>query len=70
MDGKKDAFAMMRAAQQGKKQAAASSSSSAAPEPSTSSATAPPPAPVFKGSGLGAGPRHFVDPANQPWVEK
>ncbi|GAA5978550.1 hypothetical protein JCM10908_004400 [Rhodotorula pacifica] len=27
-------------------------------------------APVFKGSGLGAGPRHFVDPANQPWVEK
>ncbi|GAA5917027.1 uncharacterized protein JCM6883_001054 [Sporobolomyces salmoneus] len=26
--------------------------------------------PVFKGSGLGAGPRHAVDPKDQPWVEK
>ncbi|GAA5878413.1 hypothetical protein JCM16303_002765 [Sporobolomyces ruberrimus] len=26
--------------------------------------------PAFKGSGLGAGPRHAVDPKDQPWVEK
>ncbi|GAA5991280.1 hypothetical protein JCM5350_005316 [Sporobolomyces pararoseus] len=26
--------------------------------------------PTFKGSGLGAGPRHAVDPKDQPWVEK
>ncbi|GAA5851306.1 hypothetical protein JCM9279_001100 [Rhodotorula babjevae] len=72
MDGKKDAFAMMRAAAANKNKPPAAASSTAAaadPEPSTSTAK-PAPAPVFKGSGLGAGPRHFVDPANQPWVEK
>ncbi|BGP37984.1 Subunit of heteropentameric Replication factor C (RF-C) [Rhodotorula kratochvilovae] len=74
MDGKKDAFAMMRAAAQAKKNppppAPSSSSRDDAPAPAASTSAAAPPAPVFKGSGLGAGPRHFVDPANQPWVEK
>ncbi|GAA6056419.1 hypothetical protein JCM3770_000693 [Rhodotorula araucariae] len=74
MDGKKDAFALMRAAAQAKKQPAPAppppSSSAPAASASTSAAQPPAPAPVFKGSGLGAGPRHFVDPANQPWVEK
>jgi len=26
--------------------------------------------PQFKGSGLGAGPKHTNDPKDQPWVEK
>lgn len=33
--------------------------------PSTSN-----PTPTFKGSGLGAGPKHTNDPKDQPWVEK
>ncbi|GAA5858476.1 hypothetical protein JCM5353_008902 [Sporobolomyces roseus] len=32
--------------------------------------TASNPTPTFKGSGLGAGPKHTNDPKDQPWVEK
>ncbi|GAA5996222.1 replication factor C subunit 2 [Rhodotorula paludigena] len=71
-----NAFEKMKAAAaaKGKQPAAQPPSASSATDDkgrtaaaSTSNAQS---APVFKGSGLGAGPRHFVDPANQPWVEK
>ncbi|GAA5862225.1 hypothetical protein JCM3774_004830 [Rhodotorula dairenensis] len=83
--GKVDAFALMRAAAKSSKQkppaaaaddhlhdddndgdtamAGSSKGKGKGKQPANA-------APVFKGSGLGAGPRHFVDPANQPWVEK
>ncbi|GAA5905412.1 hypothetical protein JCM5296_003710 [Sporobolomyces johnsonii] len=80
---KVDAFAMMRAAAQGKKPApdhspdpsASTSTTPRSPSKQKSTAKGPPPAasftaPVFKGSGLGPGPKHTVDPKDQPWVEK
>ncbi|POY70613.1 hypothetical protein BMF94_6391 [Rhodotorula taiwanensis] len=84
--GKVDAFALMRAAAKSKpaKPAAqpldpdaldlddddSGNGEDAAMTDATKRNKAPKAAPVFKGSGLGAGPRHVVDPANQPWVEK
>ncbi|BGO89612.1 hypothetical protein NBRC10512_001537 [Rhodotorula toruloides] len=72
-----NAFAALFAGAKAKQ--SASSKAAAAPDdavddddelPMGDDATTKPKTPVFKGSGLGAGPRHFVDPANQPWVEK
>ncbi|BGP53729.1 hypothetical protein JCM8202_003660 [Rhodotorula sphaerocarpa] len=81
--GKVDAFALMRAAQSSKAKPAAQpidpdaldddedGGDNAAPAAAgNGKQAASKAAPVFKGSGLGAGPRHTVDPANQPWVEK
>lgn len=50
--------------------AAAGTSKTAAGSESGSGSAGP--APIFKprGSGLGAGPKHTIDPENQPWVEK
>ncbi|SGY40785.1 BQ5605_C003g02421 [Microbotryum silenes-dioicae] len=81
---KKDAFAMMRAASLNKtKPAPTSSSVEAAPAPvaaaSTSTAPTSPSKPakaktstasIFSGGGMGGGPKHVVDPKDQPWVEK
>ncbi|BGP68377.1 Subunit of heteropentameric Replication factor C (RF-C) [Rhodotorula toruloides] len=71
-----NAFAALFAGAKAKQ--SASSKAAAAPDDAVDDddelmgddATSKPKTPVFKGSGLGAGPRHFVDPANQPWVEK
>ncbi|GAA5966832.1 hypothetical protein JCM8115_002289 [Rhodotorula mucilaginosa] len=80
--GKVDAFALMRAAAKSKpKQPAVDDAAAgddgddddtamAGPNKGGKQPSKPTTAPVFKGSGLGAGPRHVVDPANQPWVEK
>ncbi|BGP13903.1 hypothetical protein JCM10213_002544 [Rhodosporidiobolus nylandii] len=76
---KKDAFAMMFAASKKKAQPEAmdlddSPTTATSPKKRTASTGAPDtPAfttPQFKGSGLGAGPKHVNDPANAPWVEK
>ncbi|GAA5848690.1 hypothetical protein JCM8547_004596 [Rhodosporidiobolus lusitaniae] len=69
---KKDAFAMLFAGQK-KKPAQEDAPTSSTPPKKKRSASAEQddlPAPVFKGSGLGAGPKHTNDPANAPWVEK
>ncbi|GAA5912412.1 hypothetical protein JCM6882_005505 [Rhodosporidiobolus microsporus] len=82
---KKDAFAALFAGAAKAKNAPAPSQADDAP-PTAGSSTSPKkgsagskggpqPAgsfvmPTFKGSGLGAGPRHVNDPANAPWVEK
>ncbi|GAA5985174.1 hypothetical protein JCM11641_005475 [Rhodosporidiobolus odoratus] len=78
---KKDAFAMMRAAQQAEKNPQPSQGTNSPTTESTSprkksagagsAASAPVfSTPSFKGSGLGSGPKHVNDPANAPWVEK
>ncbi|GAA5830381.1 hypothetical protein JCM11251_001328 [Rhodosporidiobolus azoricus] len=78
---KKDAFAALFAGAKAKNAPAPSpADANPTPGPSTSPAKkstkgGPQPAgsfvtPAFKGSGLGAGPRHVNDPANAPWVEK
>lgn len=74
----KNAFDMMRAAAAGEKEkkdaAGSSSTSKSTSAPSGSASTAPVPAmfakSTFKGSGLGAGPKHSVEEKDQPWVEK
>ena len=69
--GKVDAFALMRAAAKSKqKQPAAAVDPDDSDDDDTAMAgpskggkqPSQPAAPVFKGSGLGAGPRHVVDP--------
>lgn len=66
----KNAFAMMFEAQAGKTAkkdtpavASGSGSQAADAAPIFSKST-------FKGSGLGAGPKHTVEAKDQPWVEK
>ncbi|GAA6027056.1 hypothetical protein JCM8097_006076 [Rhodosporidiobolus ruineniae] len=78
---KKDAFAMMFAAAKKKPSQPTPDDDTDMVDDTTASAspakrakTGPQPAGTFaqpmKGSGLGAGPRHYNDPANAPWVEK
>ncbi|GAA5945105.1 replication factor C subunit 2 [Sporobolomyces koalae] len=68
----KNAFAFMMAPKAKKPQDApdADASTAAPKSPSKAKNVDPLATPAFKGSGLGAGPRHAVDPKDQPWVEK
>ncbi|GAA6008914.1 hypothetical protein JCM10207_004023 [Rhodosporidiobolus poonsookiae] len=74
---KRDAFAMMFAAQKKAKDPQPAhddddmAEASSSPKKSGKDTTAPVfGSSAFKGSGLGAGPKHTNDPANAPWVEK
>lgn len=63
----RNAFDMMKA------NAAKAKASTSAPAPVVEAGGYVPPVftkSTFKGSGLGAGPRHVLDVKDQPWVEK
>ena len=62
----RNAFDMMKAAQA----KPAPPASHASDEPPSSGPGPHTTAAIFKGSGLGAGPRHVVSAEDQPWVEK